>query len=139
MAALAKARRISRTSLASSSTSRMAVLLAVIHRLHLRKFDPEPAALPRLRFDAHAPAHALHAFAHDREADAGAGKLVRRVEALEHPEDPLVMLRRDPDAVVLYPYAHTAIPLFGADAHLGRTVGRHELDRIAQQVGEHLR
>src|SRR5205823_2807122 len=99
ISALAKARRIRMTSLASSSTSRMAVPL--IHCLRLREIDPESAAAARRRLHAHPPAHALDAFAHDRQPDARAGVVLRRVEPLEHPEDPLVMLRRDPDAVVL--------------------------------------
>src|SRR5260370_29164975 len=98
------------TSLASSSTSRMAVPLPVIHCLRLRKFDPESTTATRLRFHAHPPAHALHAFAHDRQADARAGVVLRGVEPLEHPEDPFVMLRRDADSVILAPHPHAALP-----------------------------
>src|SRR5258708_26479400 len=98
------------TSLASSSTSRMAVPLPVIHCLRLRKFDPESTTATRLRLHAHPPAHALHAFAHHGQAHARAGVVLPRVEPLEHSEDPLVMLRPDADALILDPHAHAARP-----------------------------
>src|SRR5205085_2569084 len=51
------------------------------------KLDPELAPAPERRLHTDAPAHALHALAHDGEADAGAGVIVGAVQPLEHAKD----------------------------------------------------
>jgi hypothetical protein len=54
-------------------------------------------------FDAGRTIHALCPPPHDGETDPGAGIDAVGVQALEDAEDPLLMLGRDPDAIVLNP------------------------------------
>src|SRR5437867_121117 len=67
------------------------------------KLQPEPAAFSRLRLDADISAHALGCFADKGKTDAGA--FIALVELLEHVENPVLVFRRDADAVVLEPEA----------------------------------
>jgi hypothetical protein len=53
--------------------------------------------------DAHLAAHALGAFANDRQADAGSGIVLGTVQSLEHMKNALLMFAGDADAVVLNP------------------------------------
>src|SRR5579859_6821115 len=103
MPACVNARRMSSTSLSSSSTSSIAVPLPLMPILRQREFDPEAAALPRRRLDAGTATHPLRPFADDREPDPRSGILIRSVQPLEDAKHPFVMLGRDADAVVLHP------------------------------------
>src|SRR4051812_3309979 len=98
----------------------------------------EPAALAGRRLDPDAPAVALDHLAADGEADAGAGVLAHRVQALEHHEDALEVLRLDADAVV----ADDDVVFIGffapGDVDPGHARSP-ELERVADQVLEELR
>src|SRR5947208_15730283 len=86
-----------------------------------------------------APAVALDHLLDDRQADPGSRVLALVVQALEHHEDALEVLRLDADAVV----AHREFPfralVGGAHVHGGRGIGLAELQRVADQVLEQLR
>src|SRR6185436_12325424 len=58
-------------------------------------------AVPQARFDRDAAAVLLDDLPADRQPDPGAGKLVAPVQALEHSEDLLEILRIDTQAVVV--------------------------------------
>src|SRR5574341_1244391 len=139
------ASRVRRTSPGLSSTSRISIgpFLSTIGGSPLfRQREVECRALIRIRraarADPDASAVALHHLLADRQPDAGARVLALVVQALEHHEDALVVLRLDADAVVL----HFKGPFLGAfdDAHMDPGHGiRAELERVADQVLEELR
>src|SRR6266550_2034746 len=68
-----------------------------------RHADPEAAAAAQLRLEARASAHSIHRLADDGETDSRARIVGHAVQSLEYAEDPLMMLGRDPDPVVLDP------------------------------------
>src|SRR6185437_1898923 len=103
------------------------------------KLDPEPASLPGRRIHPDLAAHPFYTLPHERKSYAGAGIFLLAVEALEDLEDPGVLRRIDADAIVLHPEAHaTRIATLGADLHLGRCPLGHELERIGNEIGQHL-
>ena len=53
-------------------------------------------------------------------------------------EDANLMLRRDPDAVVLHPQAAPLASFFGPDPDVRPHAGRHELDGVRQEVRDDL-
>lgn len=83
------------------------------------------------------PAVAVDDALDDREAEPRPFEVVGRVEALEHPEDPLSLARVEPHAVVAHPVAHLAgspgLPV-DLDATLRASAG--ELQRVREQVLE---
>ena len=89
--------------------------------------------------DPNPPAMGLHDLPHDREPDAGSAAVVAaRREALEDLEDPFVVLGRDATSPIMHRDV-LAVGLFDdvhVDARLG--AGPHVLDRVADQVREHL-
>src|SRR5437764_4165293 len=101
----------------------------------VRQLEPERASLAWLGFDAHPAAHRFHTPDDDRQADPGAWKGLGGMEPFEDPEDPLVILRRDAEAVVPHPQPDERLSLLGLDADLRRTAWRHVLQRIAHQIG----
>src|SRR4051794_33731665 len=66
-----------------------------------RQLDPKCAAVNAIRFDSNRSAHAFHGFSNNRQADTGAFVRADRIDSLEHSEKTRVVLRLDPDAVVL--------------------------------------
>src|SRR5882672_10274277 len=98
----------------------------------------EAAALARRRFEPDAAAVAVDHLLADGEADAGAGVPALVVQALEHHEDALEILRLDADAVVLHGDLELVVPLDRGymDAGLRLAV---ELDGVADQVLHQLR
>src|SRR5262245_51031414 len=100
------------------------------------------AAAADLAVEPDAPAHPLHQPAADREAEAGPAEPSRRrrVGLGEGVEDEPALVRRDPDACVLYRYAkdHGVVRhRLGIDAN-GDLAPLGELDRVADQVDENL-
>src|SRR5689334_3923546 len=101
--ALRKARWISRTSFGSSSTSRVvgcdrsltACFFLLANGWRLVQLDPEAAALARRRLHPNTSAHPLGGPSDDREADAGAGILLDAMQALEDPENTIVVFGRN--------------------------------------------
>src|SRR5215831_4899288 len=140
MRAFPNARWIRRTSFGSSSTTRITwpELTSVLARSRL-ELDPEPAAVTGIRFDPHLASHALHRLAHDREPDARPRVVIIGMQPLEHAKDPRLMLGSDADAVVFYPHAHQTVVSLGVDAQLRSALRWHELQPVAEQIGEHLR
>jgi hypothetical protein len=69
------------------------------------EFEPEAAAFAGVGLDAGAAAHLLGGSPDDGQTDAGARKLLGRMEALEDAEDLSLGFRVDADAVVLDPDA----------------------------------
>ena len=81
--------------------------------------NPELAALPWLRFHTDAATHPLDAFSNERQANASAGILFDRMEALEETEDFLVMLGGDADPVVANGNAEVAFRIrFGPNTNM---------------------
>src|SRR5918995_4801286 len=98
----------------------------------------EARALAGARLDPDAPAVALDHLLADGQADAGSRVLALVMQALEHHEDALVVLRLDADAVV----AHFEVPLGIISSNTNmypRDRARTELQRIAHQVLQELR
>ena len=69
----------------------------------LFQVDPELAAFAWLGKHTDSAAHPLHRFSDDGQPYTSPGILVLRVQPLEQPEDPRVMLRSDSDSIVLNP------------------------------------
>src|SRR5206468_3389620 len=82
----------------------------------------EDRAAVRRRLDPDAPAVPAHDLLADRQSDAGAGVLLPGVEPLEDHEDPLRVLRLDPDSVVTHAEEPLAVPLLGRDPDPGGIV-----------------
>src|SRR5437764_261088 len=106
----------------------------------LGQFEPEAAALPWLGFDPSMPAHPLGPFAHDRQADAGAGISRGTREPFENLKDSFLEFGRNADAVVFDPEAHPVLLLlfFGPNVDVRPDSGGDELNRIRDQVSNNL-
>src|SRR5881394_66408 len=115
-----------------------AAVLALAAGRGLRQLDPEAAALAVRGLDAHHAVHALDRALHHRQPDAGAGVLRAMVEALERHEDALVVFGRDADPVVLAPQPYAFAATLRTHRDLRAAVGRDELDRVHDQVPDHL-
>src|SRR5579862_8892027 len=103
------------------------------------QLDPEGRTSPDLRVDADRATHARHQLARDVQPEprpAHAGGL-RRVKAVELLEDPLLLRDRDADPVV-FNLDDDRLVWAVAQAHLDRPAVRRVLDRVLEQVGEHL-
>src|SRR5688572_19133643 len=131
------ASRVSRASPGLSSTSRISigfmaaltsVLFACGRHHHVRDGEEEHRALVRDRLDTDAAAVPLDDLAAEGQSDARALVFLTRVQPLEHLEDPLEVLRLDPDTVV----GHRELPRRSfarrLDVHNRRVVRPAELD-----------
>ena len=106
-----------------------AVAVASLGPLAPKRMETCPAARGGLKSDA--AAHSLHALFDNGEADARAF-IFGRAQALEDPENPVLMFWCDTDPVVFDPEPHNAIGSLGAEADVGVNAGRNELERVAQ-------
>src|SRR5437764_3088806 len=96
--------------------------------------EPEGRAALGTRLGPDAPAVGLDDAPADRQPDAAALVAILAVQAVERPEDPLCLLRCDPDPLVLDRHAHPVLALrLGAHAH-DRRHAVAELHRVADQV-----
>src|SRR5690242_16860233 len=109
----------------------------MVFLLH-REGEEERASLSRPAVDPDAPAVPVDDLLADRQPDAGAGIFVAIVQALEHEEDALAVLRIEPDAVVRDAERPRAAVLARRDVH-ARGFGAAELERVGDQVLEELR
>src|SRR5690349_21517200 len=107
--ARANARCVRTTSLGSSSIRSTLPRSRSIRTSGGDQLDPEPGAGAGARLHTDAPAHALHAAAHDGQPDPGARIALDPVQPMEHAEDRPMVLRVDPDAVVLHPEPAPAV------------------------------
>src|SRR5262245_29374046 len=83
------------------------------------------------------PAVQLDEPSRERQPESGATHLpVRRPDLAELLEDRVLILRRDPDASVADGYLHTAVG--GRRPHVDPTALWRELDRVREQVQQHL-
>src|SRR5439155_17960529 len=82
--------------------------------------------------------HALDAFPDNGQADAGTGILLRTMEALENPENALLMFAGDADSVVLNPEADGVGVFFGPNPNAGSDPGFDELESIGNQIDQNL-
>src|SRR5664280_1755075 len=101
--------------------------------------EPERAAYPaRTVVDADLAAVPFHDLVTEREADPGAGVVLPAVQALEHAEDALAVLRRDADAVVgdREPPVVAVVP--AGDVDVRPDIGRGEFHRVPDEVLEQL-
>src|SRR5581483_1447994 len=103
-----------------------------------RQFDPKPAPRSVRGFHPRAAAHALGALAHDRKPEARAGIGLDAVQPLEDPEDALLILRGDADSVVLDAQAYAVLVAFAAHMDARLDVRSDELDRVREQIDDHL-
>src|SRR5918992_302554 len=92
----------------------------------------------RSRLDPDASAVALDHLLADRKPNAGTRVFALVVQPLEHHEDALEVLRLDADAVVAHRKLVAFAPVLDRDVN-ARHVLRAELERIADEVLEHLR
>src|SRR3954451_9281991 len=102
------------------------------------QLEGEGRALARLRLDPDAPVHRLDELAADVQAEArsaDAPPLVG-IQSIELVEDPLLLAYRDAEALILdaeaKPVAHCSEP------HLDSPPGRRVLDRVVEQIEQHL-
>lgn len=79
------------------------------------------------------PAVAFHDSLAYGQAHARAGVLVACVQPLKNREDPFVVLRIDPDAVILDPQGPAVGLTFGRDPDVRRTIAA-KLHRVADEV-----
>src|SRR5262245_54321849 len=133
---LRRARPTRRTSLGSSSTWRIVLELSLMRGGG--QFDPEAAAPAWFGFDPDFAGHAFGPFAHEGEADAGAGVGIVAVQTLEQFENFILMLRGDADAVVLDAKLDAAGLLLRPDAHIGFFGRVDEFEGIGDEVGNDL-
>src|SRR5881409_3603566 len=103
--------------------------------LALPQFNPKLAPLARLGFKIHLPAHAFDRFAHNSQADAGPFVFGGGVNPIEHAENPLIMLPRDADAVVLEIDPHMRIAWFGPNPDPRLDSRRDKFDGVVQEIG----
>src|SRR5690348_1215814 len=103
-----------------------------------RDREEERASLPGPSVDPDASTVPVDDLLADRKSDPGAGIFVAVVQALEHEEDALAVLRIEPDAVVGDREEPRAVVFAGAHVH-ARTLGAVELERIRDEVLEELR
>src|SRR5205085_4428226 len=138
-----RASRVRRSSPGLSSTSRISTGLfsSTIDGFLLMfgQREDERASFAELRFDADMAAVALDYLLDDRQADAGARVLALVVQALEHHEDALEVLRLDADAVVLDAELVRRPEVLETDVDARLHRGRAELERVAHQVLKELR
>src|SRR4029450_4034086 len=83
------------------------------------QLDPEAAAPSRFAFDAEGACHPLDGLLADRQPDAGSGVGGRRIQPLEDLEHPFVVLRSDPESVVVDQDPDGILALLGAHAYFG--------------------
>src|SRR5207249_858049 len=103
-----------------------------------RQLDDERRTAPLARGDGDAAGHAPNELAADVEAEPGSTDPARllSIDAVELPEDPLLLAVGDPQALVA---DHEPQPvLFRLDAHLDAPSVRRVLDRIVDEVDQHL-
>src|SRR6266568_2722364 len=131
------------TSPGLSSTRRMcirrALFVASMALAVAREGELERGARAGLGLDPDPPAVALDDLLADGEADAGAGVLGAGVQPLEDDEDPVHVLRIDADPIV--PDGEQPFLAVGSGRDVDRRshCGPAELDRVPDQVLEHLR
>src|SRR5438445_11199061 len=77
------------------------------------QLDPELTPLAGSGFHASPAAHPLRAFGHNGQAHPGPGIHFRPVQAFKDAEDAIMILRRDPDAVVLHAHAAPLVSFVG--------------------------
>ena len=131
------------TSTSSSSTSRMFSSRSLAERSWIVPWPSGPgevegAALPGVGLEPRAAAARLDELANDRQTDAGAFDLVARRERLEDLPDPLVELRRDARAVVGDREVNDVALVVGARPSRVASTRAAVLDRVADEVHEHL-
>ena len=93
----------------------------------------ERCALAGARLDPDPAAVACDHAAAEGETDAGAGRLVGGVKALEEREDPVLIPGRNAGAVVLHAKVPEALFLGGVDAD-PRRLGAAELEGVVEQI-----
>src|SRR6266576_2452246 len=106
-------------------------------RLEVGDREAEAAAAPLVRLDPDPAMMALDDPLADREPDAAAGVGVAAVQALEYGEDPVGVLRVDPDAVVRDGEARRPTLALGRQVDPWRPL-LDELDCVRDQVLEEL-
>src|SRR5687767_10447396 len=99
MPAPLSARFIRNTSSSLSSTSKMERSVAI----RMGKGEPKIAAASEFRFEPDFTAHPGNRPFNNGQSDAGAFVLFFRIDAAEHLEYPVVMLRVDADSIVADP------------------------------------
>src|SRR5258708_34847146 len=132
------ARCVRRMSFGSSSSIRIVKSVACMDPLAFLQFNPEPASRPAVGLDPAGTVHARHRLANHRQSDAGARIVLLPVQSLENPEDSVLVLGQDADAVVLEPDPHFLPPRLGPDHDLRRNLFLNELERIADDVQDDL-
>src|ERR1700709_779916 len=130
--ASSSASRVRSMSARLSSTSRIwmndgSVMIAQV-RGRSRKGAAEPGATQVRVLDPDATVVQFDDLLGDGKTDARPGVRLPDVQTLEHPEDPLPILRFHPDAVVVDGQGHPATGLGAGDPDLDGPVVRAELD-----------
>src|SRR5688500_2256976 len=103
-----------------------------------RQREKESGAALRRGIGPHLPTVALDDLLDDGEPDAGAFEVCSGVQALEHAEQFTRMLRIEPHAVVAYEVDRLLGATLAADLDARRIGVARELERVAEQVREHL-
>src|SRR5690349_21456788 len=86
-----------KASFSSSSTWR----ITSVTESTFPQLNPELASFSQLRFEPDTAAHSLRGSASNRQAYARAFVFTHRINPLEHPENPSVLVLSDPDAIIL--------------------------------------
>src|SRR5581483_8570192 len=134
--AILKACSVSLMSLGLSSTSRMSVRsLGMSGSPHC---EIERGAAIDSSFDPDSPAVAGDDALHDRQADAGAFKILRAMQPLEHPEQLVDVLHVEADAVVADEEDLLAAAVLRADLHRGFAARPRVFEGVVDQVHKHL-
>src|SRR5215213_625228 len=102
------------------------------------KREPERSTLILRGFCPDFSAVALHDSLHDGEANAAAGKLLPRVQTLEHPEKLVRMLHGEARAVVLHEVSAFTIFLGKAHFDARRFLSAREFEGIRKKIYKHL-
>src|SRR5216110_2597447 len=130
--ASSKAFRMKSASFSSSSTRRTGFIL--VERLStLSKTGSRLPAVSRLPLS------------HDRQAHACAFVAALRIQTLEHLKNAVARAFRNTNAIVLKPYLYPRwlaghrLQFLSPNPHFRMDPGRHKLDGVAQQIGNHLR
>src|SRR5436190_14790524 len=95
-----------------------------------REVDPEATPIAGLGFEAQPSTHSLYCDLCHRKPHPGAREQALIIEAFESPEDPLVVLRIDPDPIVFNPEAHHLLMVIVPDPHGRPGARRCEFDSI---------